>query len=263
MRLVSWNVNGLRACVKKGFVDWAMADGADVLCVQETKLQEGQQPEELSALAEAGYRAAWNHAEKKGYSGTASFSKVPGSQHRLGFGKARYAAEGRTVVTEIASRSPRSGELLLVNGYFPNGGQGPERLAFKLDYYADLLAWCALQRGRGKGVVITGDLNTCHQEIDLARPENNHKTSGFMPVERAWIDRFVDAGFVDTFRMFEPRGDHYSWWSARGGMREKNVGWRLDYFLVSEDLRERVTSAAIHPEVMGSDHCPVSVEIDW
>jgi exodeoxyribonuclease-3 len=255
MRLVSWNVNGLRACVKKGFVDWALADGADVICVQETKLQEGQQPAELSALAEAGYRSAWSHAEKKGYSGTATFSRVPGAAHSLGFGQDRYAAEGRTVVTAL-------GEVLLVNGYFPNGGQGPERLAFKLDYYADLLAWCALQRGRGKSIVITGDLNTCHQEIDLARPQNNHKTSGFMPVERAWIDRFVDAGFVDTFRMFETGGEHYSWWSARGGMREKNVGWRLDYFLVSEDLRGRVRAASIHPEVLGSDHCPVSVELD-
>ena len=253
MRLVSWNVNGLRACVRKGFVDWALAVRPDVICLQETRLSTGQEPEALDALE--GYELIWHNAEKKGYSGVAVFSRVPIVDVKYDFGE-RYAAEGRTLLVEL------EGGVTIINGYFPNGSASPERLEFKLDYYADLLAHCCLLRGRGKRIAITGDLNTSHTELDLARPKNNKRNSGFMPIERAWIDRYVAAGFVDTFRMFESEGGHYSWWTNRAGARERNVGWRLDYWLVSEDLRDHVRGAGIQPDVMGSDHCPVSLELE-
>ncbi len=252
MRLVSWNVNGLRACIRKGFVPWALKVRPDVICLQETRLGD-KLPAELEAL-EPHYRLHFSHAERKGYSGVGTFvrrdlGELPVHQ---GFGIPEYRAEGRTLVTEFPT-------FTLVNGYFPNGGQGPERLRFKLDYYADLLAWCCYQRGEGKSLVITGDLNTCHRAIDLARPKENVKNSGFMPIEVDALDRFMRAGFVDTFRLFHPEPEHYTWWSNRGGARERNVGWRLDYFLATRDLKERVTDATILPHVLGSDHCPISL----
>lgn len=253
MKLVSWNVNGLRACVKKGFVDWAIAEQPDVICLQETRLSTGQEPEDLDRLE--GYEMVWHNAEKKGYSGVSVFSRAPIRAVHHDFAP-RYAAEGRTLLVEL------EGGLTVVNGYFPNGSANADRLAFKLDYYADLLAHCCLLRGRGQRIAITGDLNTSHTELDLARPKANKKKSGFMPIERTWMDRYMAAGFVDTFRMFESEGGHYSWWTARGGARERNVGWRLDYWLVSEDLRDHVTQAAIHPDAHGSDHCPVSMTLD-
>ena len=254
MRLISWNVNGLRACIRKGFVDWAMATKPEVLCLQETRLG-AEIPKELAPLEEH-YTLHFNHAERKGYSGVGNFVRRDlGPKTTLsGFGIPQYVDEGRTLVTDV-------GPFVLVNGYFPNGGKGPERLQFKLDYYADLLAWSCKMRGTGKKLIITGDWNTSHQEIDLARPKTNHKNSGFMPIERQWMDRFARAGFVDTFRKFTPGGGHYSWWSNRSGARERKVGWRLDYFWVTDDLVDLVTNAAIHPDVLGSDHCPVSVDI--
>ena len=254
MRLVSWNVNGLRACIRKGFVEWALATRPEVICLQETRLGVDI-PKQLEPLAEH-YTLDFNHADKKGYSGVGTFvRRDQGKRSSVeGFGHARYRAEGRTLVTDM-------GPFLLVNGYFPNGGKGPERLQFKLDYYADLLAWCCKMRGEGKRIVITGDLNTSHKPIDLARPDGNKRNSGFMPIERAWMDRYMAAGFIDTFRKFESGGGHYSWWSNRSGARERNVGWRLDYFLATADLNQHITAATIHADVLGSDHCPVSVDI--
>lgn len=248
MRLVSWNVNGLRSALKKGFLDWLAQEPADVVCLQETRL-DGQIPPELAGLE--GWQVSWSHAQQKGYSGVALLSRRPVAV-QVGFGVPRYDAEGRTLIADL-------GGAWLVNGYFPNGGQGPERVAFKLDYYRDLLTWIQAQ---DRPVIVTGDLNTAHQERDLARPKENRNTSGFMDIERAWLDRYAEAGLVDTFRLFEPSGGHYSWWSQRGGARERNVGWRLDYFWVSEALRPQVRQAAIHPEVLGSDHCPVSLELE-
>ncbi|MCB9763667.1 MAG: exodeoxyribonuclease III [Alphaproteobacteria bacterium] len=253
MRLVSWNVNGLRAALHKGFTDWLDADHADVICLQETKLQEHQIPDEVNPPP--GCEAWWSFAEQAGYSGVALFSRVPVREVREGFGHSRYDAEGRTLVAEFDG-------FTLINGYFPNGGQGDDRLAFKLDYYRDLLAFVNGLRAKGRAVVITGDLNTSHMERDIARPDANRTKSGFMDIERAWLDTYMDNGLVDTFRMFEEGGGHYSWWSMRGGARKRNVGWRLDYFLVTQDLRDRVVSAEIHTTVMGSDHCPVSLELD-
>jgi len=250
--LASWNVNGLRAVLKKGFLDWLEEAQPDILSLQETKLQAEQIPAEMKAPA--GYQVWWSHAERKGYSGVALLSKTPPRDVRETFGHPRFDAEGRTLVADFD-------DFTLIGGYFPNGGQGPERLAFKLDYYAALLEYVEGLKAQGRSVVITGDLNTCHMERDIARPDANRKTSGFMDIERAWIDRYLEAGLVDTFRMFEEGGDRYSWWSYRGGSRRRNVGWRLDYFLVTEDLRDRVEGADILSDVMGSDHCPVTLRL--
>lgn len=252
MRLYSWNVNGLRSALKKGFLDWLRQSEGDVICLQETRLADDTPPEELAEVPE--YRPVFTQGERPGYSGVAILSRVAPREVRVGFGHPRYDAEGRTLVAEFD-------DFTLVNGYFPNGGQGPERLAFKLDYYQDLLNFLDGLTRQGRPFVVTGDLNTAHQERDIARPKENRNTSGFMDIERAWIDRYLDAGMLDSFRLFEEGGEHYTWWSQRGGARARNVGWRLDYFLVSATLRDRVRAAAIHPEVSGSDHCPVRLDL--
>ncbi|MED5374530.1 MAG: exodeoxyribonuclease III [Myxococcota bacterium] len=253
MKFVSWNVNGLRACARKGFVESIRALDADVVLLQETRLQPGQEPKELDQLSEYGWH--WHHAERKGYSGVAVLSRVPLDHVEAGFGHERYSVEGRTQVVSI-------GKLRVIGGYFPNGGKGPERLAYKLDYYRDLLARIEQLHSEGLQVLVTGDMNTSHKEIDLARPKDNRKKSGFMDIERKWMDRYAEAGLVDTFRLFHPEPERYSWWSNRGGARERNVGWRLDYFWASQGLQPHISDAEIHDQVLGSDHCPVSVEID-
>lgn len=252
MRLYSWNVNGLRSALKKGFIDWLRASDADVVCLQETRLADETPPEELSALPH--YTPFFTQGERPGYSGVAILTRAPVREVKVGFGHPRYDAEGRTLVAEFD-------DFTLVNGYFPNGGQGPERLEFKLDYYRDMLDFLSGHMRRGRPVVVTGDLNTAHMERDIARPKENRNTSGFMDIEREWIDRYLDAGLLDTFRLFEEAGEHYSWWSQRGGARARNVGWRLDYFLASADLRDRIQSASILPNVTGSDHCPVQLDL--
>ena len=253
MRIVSWNVNGLRACVKKGLLDFVAEDAPDILCLQETRLKLEQVPAAVHELE--GYSSWWHPAERPGYSGVGMLSRVEPVTVSLGFGVKRFSDEGRTLVADF-------GSFLLVNGYFPNGGKGPERLAYKLDYYEALLDWVGERRAEGRSVVVTGDLNTAHMERDLARPKQNRKVSGFMDCERDWMDRYADSGLVDTFRLFEEGGGHYTWWSQRFGVRERNVGWRIDYFLVSEDLAPRVSGASILSNVMGSDHCPIVLELD-
>ncbi len=253
MRIVSWNVNGLRACVKKGFLDFVAEDAPDILCLQETRLKVEQVPPAVTALE--GYSAWWHPAVRPGYSGVGMLSRIEPQSVSLGFGPKRFSDEGRTLVADF-------GSFLLVNGYFPNGGKGPERLAYKLDYYEALLDWVGERRSEGRSVVITGDLNTAHMERDLARPKQNRKVSGFMDCEREWMDRYTEAGLVDTFRLFEEDNGHYTWWSQRFGVRERNVGWRIDYFLVSDDMTSRVQEAAILPNVMGSDHCPIVLGLD-
>ncbi len=253
MRIVSWNVNGLRACVKKGLLDFVAQDAPDILCLQETRLKVEQVPPAVHELE--GYSSWWHPAVRPGYSGVGMLSRVEPVSVSLGFGEERFSDEGRTLVADF-------GSFLLVNGYFPNGGKGPERLAYKLDYYEALLDWVEQRRAEGRSVVITGDLNTAHMERDLARPKQNRKVSGFMDCEREWMDRYTGSGLVDTFRLFEEDNGHYTWWSQRFGVRERNVGWRIDYFLVSEDLKPRVSGASILPDVMGSDHCPIVLELD-
>ena len=252
MKLISWNVNGVRAVVKKGFLDWLDQEQPDILCLQETKAHVDQLTAEI--LTDHGYNTYWHSGERRGYSGVATFCKEEPLYVQEGLGIERYDAEGRVLLTEHEN-------FLLYNIYFPNGQKDDERLQYKLDFYNDLLPIINEQVESGNNVVVTGDWNTAHHPIDLARPKQNVKTSGFMPIEREKLDMYVENGWIDTFRLFHPEGDRYSWWTYRFGARERNVGWRIDYYFVNEGFADNVEDADIHVEVMGSDHCPVSLEL--
>lgn len=249
-KIVSWNVNGIRAAEKKGFLDWLAQSQADLVGIQETKAQ----PEQLSKtlLEPPGYQAAWNSAEKKGYSGTVTYSKQPALKVLTGLNEARFDTEGRVLISEFEP-------FVFFNIYFPNGGRGPEYVAHKLAFYRRFLEVAQGYMQAGRPVVVTGDFNTAYAEIDLARPKENVNHSGFMPEERVGLGEFFTTGLVDTFRLLHPDTVKYTWWDQVTRARERNVGWRLDYFMVSPDLKERVRAADIHDEVMGSDHCPVSL----
>lgn len=253
MRLLSWNVNGIRALEKRGFLEWLHQVAPDALCLQETKAH----PDQLSPALRSpdGYHVYWNHPERKGYSGVALFSRKEPLEVQSGFGVEQFDTEGRV----LAARYPG---FLLLNVYFPNGKMSEERLRYKLQFYDAFLDNLVSLRNQGERIVICGDYNTAHKEIDLAHPRENAKVSGFLPEEREWMDRLSDAGFVDTFRLFESEGGHYTWWDLRTRARERNVGWRLDYFFVSDDLVASVVDAGILSEVTGSDHCPVSLTLD-
>lgn len=265
MILVSWNVNGLRSVLGKGFLDWVAAERPDVLCLQETRILPGQIPAGVFAnLADLGYEGCWSATQRPGYSGTATLVRGHAHASAEGLGSldpaaAHWDTEGRVVVTQV-------GDLRLLNVYFPNGTSGPGRLEYKMRFYADFQRLVESLQARGESVVICGDLNTAHREIDLARPAANRGNSGFLPEECAWVDGFLQGqagGFVDTFRVLHPeRAEAYSWWSFRGGARSRNVGWRLDYLFVSRGLAGRVRRAEILAEVTGSDHCPVLLELD-
>lgn len=252
MKLYSWNVNGVRAAERKGFVDWLNKTQPDVLCLQETKARKEQLPESL--LEGHGYHTYWHSAEKAGYSGVATYTKEEPTFVQEGLGIPRFDAEGRVLITEHP-------DFLLYNIYFPNGQRDQKRLDYKLDFYEELLVILDEQVESGVNVVVTGDWNTAHKEIDLAHPKANSKTSGFLPEERALIDRYMEHGYVDTFRLFHPEPERYSWWTYRMGARARNVGWRIDYFFVNTGFIDRIIDADIYDEVMGSDHCPVSLEI--
>jgi exodeoxyribonuclease-3 len=253
MKLISWNVNGIRAAEKKGFVGYMAQSDADVVCLQETKAQFDQLPLTLRHID--GYQAWFNAAERKGYSGTAVYSRIEPLDVAFGLGTPEFDREGRVIIVTFPS-------FLLYNIYYPNGGASEERLDYKLRFYEAFHRHVLNQAARGRGIVICGDVNTAHREIDLARPKENVGVSGFLPVERAFLDRFVESGFVDTFRLFSQEAGQYTWWDQKTRARERNVGWRIDYFYVSENLRPHVRAAAIHPDVQGSDHCPISLEID-
>lgn len=252
MIIYSWNVNGIRAVVKKGFLEWVDQVSLDVLCLQETKAYPDQVPPHVAQLD--GYHATWNPAQRKGYSGVVTFSKKKPKSVHLGMGIERFDVEGRYIRLEFP-------KFDLLNIYFPNGTSGEERLQYKLDYYDAFLAHCEALRAEGKELVICGDVNTAHKAIDLKNPKPNEKNSGFLPIEREWMDKFIDHGYVDTFRQFNQEPDQYSWWTYRANARERNIGWRIDYFFVTEGLIKRVKNAFITPEVIGSDHCPVGLEI--
>ncbi len=253
LTLYSWNVNGLRAAQRKGFLDWLYETQPDILGIQETKCHPDQLDEELRQPE--GYHTYWASAEKKGYSGVALFSKVEPKSVQIGLGISEYDREGRTIVADYD-------DFVLIAAYFPNGSRDHSRVPYKMAYKADFLAFCNELRASGRPVVFCGDVNTAHQDIDLARPRQNQKTTGFLPEERAWIDLIESQGYVDTFRALNPElTGAYSWWSYIGGARSRNVGWRLDYFFVSDDLQAAVNGAAIHADVLGSDHCPVSLTL--
>jgi exodeoxyribonuclease III len=253
LRIVSWNVNGIRAAERKGFLDWLHGTQPDIVGLQETKAA----PEQLSAalLAPAGYRTFWASAERRGYSGVALLTRRPPREVRLGLGIDEYDREGRTIIADFD-------DFVFITTYTPNGGNDHARVPYKMGYKAALLGTCERLRGQGRSVIVCGDINTAHREIDLARPRENKNTTGFLPVERTWLDAFVGLGWIDTFR--HVHGDvpgAYSWWTVRVDARERNVGWRIDYAFASPDLAGRIADAAIHKEVQGSDHCPVSVTL--
>ncbi len=250
LRILCWNVNGVRAAARKGFLDWLRRESPDIMCLQETKARPDQLDEELREPP--GYHAYWNYAETKGYSGVATFAREEPLSVVNGFRIGRYDAEGRVIVTEHAG-------FTLCNVYFPNGKRDPDRLQFKMDFYEDFLKYIQSLKAEGRKLVVCGDYNTAHNEIDLARPKENATVSGFLPMEREWLDTLVAAGFVDTFRHFNTEPDHYTWWDMKSRARERNVGWRINYFFVTADLLPSLTQALIMPEVMGSDHCPIGI----
>ena len=253
MKLISWNVNGIRAAVKKGFLDYLNQEQPDILCIQESKAHKEQLTSEI--LEDHGYRTYWHSGVKKGYSGVATFCKEEPLFIQEGLGIEKYDVEGRVLLTEHK-------DFLLYNIYFPNGQKDETRLKYKLDFYDDLLPIINDQVESGNNVIVTGDWNTAHHSIDLARPKENINTSGFMLVEREKLDIYVEEGWVDTFRLFHEEGERYSWWTYRFGARDRNVGWRIDYFFVNEGMADLCIDADIHHDVFGSDHCPVSLVLD-
>ncbi len=251
MKLLSWNVNGIRAVLGKNFSDYLQSCGADVLCIQETKAS----PDQVDLPLPHGYSAYWNSAVKKGYSGTCAITRVPPIAIHRGIGKNEHDSEGRVLTLEFD-------RFMLVNVYTPNSQDELRRLDYRTREW-DVAFLDYLQRlERHKPVVCCGDLNVAHQEIDLANPKSNRRNAGFTDEERAGFQRLLDAGFVDTFRVFNQQPGQYTWWSYRGGARSRNVGWRIDYFLVSGALRPALRTAWIEPQVMGSDHCPVGLELE-
>lgn len=251
LSLVSWNVNGIRAAEKKGFLEYLKKSKHDIVCLQETKAHVGQLSPTL--VHPDGYESYWSSAVKKGYSGTVVYTKPSPIFAETSFGDPFLDGEGRIVLLEYE-------KFYLFNVYFPNGGTGEERLKFKLEFYKRFLDLMQSYRKK-KPVVLCGDVNTAHTEIDLARPKENANTSGFMQIERDWVEKYIKKGYIDTFRMFEKEGGHYSWWDMKSGARARNVGWRIDYFLVSEELKKHVKKAWIDAKVTGSDHCPVGIEL--
>lgn len=249
-KILCWNVNGLRAAHKKGLLAWLGKESPDILCLQEIKATPAQLAPEL--VHPPGYEGYYNPAERPGYSGVATFTKKKPLAVKKGFGVKKFDSEGRVLETEFE-------KFTLFNIYFPNGKMGPERLRYKMDFYDEALKYFMKLRKKGKRLVICGDYNTAHKEIDLARPKENSKVSGFLPEERAWMDKLVSKGFIDTFRVFDPSPERYTWWDTFTRARERNVGWRIDYHFISEDLKKDLSQAFIMPEVMGSDHCPVGL----
>ena len=249
MKLISWNVNGIRACVQKGFLDFFNEVDADIFCIQESKMQEGQLDLELE-----GYHQYWNYAEKKGYSGTAIFTKQEPISVQYGIGIEEHDHEGRVITLEFE-------DFYMVTVYTPNSQDELKRLDYRMQWETDFLAYLKKLEEK-KGVIFCGDLNVAHQEIDLKNPKTNRKNAGFTDEERAKFGEVLAAGFVDTFRYFYPDAEGiYSWWSYRFSARAKNAGWRIDYFCVSECLKDRLQDAKILTDVMGSDHCPVQLDL--
>ncbi len=252
-KLYSWNVNGVRAIVKKGFLDWLAAEKPDVICLQEVKATPDVLTEDI--LSPPGYQSIWQPAQKKGYSGLATYYKkkfTPENVRTLGLDE--FDAEGRVQVMDLDG-------FTLVNTYWPNSQAERARLEYKCGYCRALRKFCDVQRDKGRHVIICGDFNIAHKDIDLARPKTNRDSPGFYPEECAELDAFEAAGYVDIFRKFTSGPDHYTWWSYRSGARQKNIGWRIDYHWIDADFEGKVTEAKIHPHVMGSDHCPVSLTV--
>jgi exodeoxyribonuclease III len=252
MRILSWNVNGIRAAYKKGFLDWLKEENPDILCIQETKAHPDQLTDDLRNPE--GYESYFSSAEKKGYSGVAIYTKQKPKNVEHGFGIKKFDSEGRILVAEYP-------KFVLMSIYYPNGKASPERLKYKMEFYDAFLKFTNKLKKQGKNIIVCGDVNTAHKEIDIARPKENEKVSGFLPEEREWIDKFLSNGYLDTFRMFNSEPDNYTWWDQITRARDRNVGWRIDYFYVNEEFKKNVKDAFILSDVMGSDHCPIGIEI--
>ena len=266
MLIISWNVNGLRAVAKHGDFDWIIKEKPDILCLQEVKAEADQLPAEIRDIS--GYFSYFSHSKgRKGYSGVALYTKIEPEKVEYGMGVDKYDQEGRMVVAYYK-------DFVLLNVYFPNGGGGPERLKFKLEFYDEFLKFIEKLRNKGynppshkatdgRGIIFCGDVNTAHEEVDLARPKENEKNTGFLPEERAWLDEVVAHGYIDTFRHFYPtKKEAYTYWDMKTRARDRNVGWRIDYFFASQDLLKKITSTKILSEIYGSDHCPISLEVN-
>lgn len=253
MKICTWNVNGIRAVSRKGFAEWLTQNQPEIVCLQETKINEEFQTE---LLAELGYHHFWNFAEKKGYSGVATFTKEKPLNVSKGIGIEKFDFEGRVLQTDFEN-------FTLLNIYFPSGQRDHARVPFKMEFNEAVLDFCNKLRKEGKSLVVSGDYNIAHQERDLKNYKGNKNTSGFLPIEREWLDKFFASGFVDTFREFEQETGFYTWWSYMGKARAKNVGWRIDYNCITEDLKSNLKNAYITPQVLGSDHCPVFIELEF
>ncbi|MEQ1875834.1 MAG: exodeoxyribonuclease III [Bdellovibrionia bacterium] len=252
MKLASWNVNGLRACGRNGFLKWFEKEKADVVCVQEIKATPEQLEDDHRNPLK--YHAFWHPAQKAGYSGVACFSKKEPLDVQYGLGDKEIDREGRVLVLKFQ-------EFTLINSYFPNSQRDHARLPFKLSFCEKFLKHVEGRRKKGENVVMCADWNIAHKEIDLKNPKSNRDNAGFLPEERAWMDKLLGHGYIDAFRNFNEDGGHYTWWSYRPGVREKNVGWRLDYFLTNGEFQARLKSSSHRNDVLGSDHCPVILEI--
>jgi len=251
-KLLCWNVNGIRAIKKKGFFEWFYKESPDILCLQETKVNLDQLDEDFQDLK--GYKAYWAYPERKGYGGVAVFTKEEPKEVRYDLGNKKFDVEGRVIIAVYPW-------FTLFNIYYPNGKSSPERLRYKMEFYDVFLDYVDSLKASGEKLVVCGDVNTAHKEIDIARPRENSKSSGFLPEERAWMDKFISHGYIDTFRQFNKEPDNYTYWDIKSGARARNVGWRIDYFFISENLLPALTGVFIQKDVMGSDHCPIGITL--
>lgn len=263
MKIISWNVNGLRANVKKGGFDWFLAEYADIYCIQEVKAEADQLEE--GVRNPVGYYSYFDHSKgRKGYSGVAVYSKVKPDKVEYGLGQKEYDQEGRFLALFFDKNAfgNKLNKFVLLNVYFPNGGGGPERLKFKLEYYDHFLNYINDLKKNGYEIIFCGDVNTAHTEIDLARPKENVDNTGFLPIERAWLDKVVESGYVDVFRSFYPKDvGKYTYWDMKTFARDRNVGWRIDYFFVTPQILKKVNKIIIRDNIMGSDHCPIELNL--
>lgn len=252
-KIISYNLNGIRSAMSKGFIEWLKSSNPDIVCLQETKAQPEQI--DISLFKELGYSVYFHSAQKKGYSGVGILTKINPDNITIGCGIKKYDDEGRVIRADY-------GDISVMSVYMPSGSSGEERQAFKMEWLADFQNYIDTLKKTKKNLIICGDYNICHKSIDIHNPIGNAKSSGFLPEERAWIDGFINSGFIDSFRHFNQDPHQYSWWSYRANSREKNLGWRIDYNLVSETLKEKLRRAVILAEAKHSDHCPILLELD-
>jgi len=252
IKILSWNVNGIRAIHRKGNFEDVFKEQPDIVCIQETKAHPDQLDDAIMKITD--YHAYFEAGGRKGYSGVGLYSKQEPKELKTGFGIEKFDNEGRIQIADYE-------DFVLFNIYFPNGKGSKERLQYKMDFYDAFLEYADRLNNGGRKIVVTGDVNTAHKEIDLARPKENEKVSGFLPEEREWINKFLSHGYLDSFRMFNQEPGQYTWWDLKSRARERNIGWRIDYFYVSENFKENVKAAYILPTIMGSDHCPIGIDV--